>query len=253
MREVVHHFIYISRRRAGLVGVLHGWVGMQTASRHSPAPDPAPGQPSACNTVVPTQGARGGGGGGVGWPERPKTAQSAFSPSTAPWYSATTLANKTRLQASASGVAGSSPPTSATANPVATRAWSWSTGASTRPTWPTNRMSWHAKMRPCAPSWCAGTSASTVACWLATVSSRGSLQTSPTASTGRAAAATRPRRPRTPTRLITATTAAAAAPASTRAAAPLRPTSEQGPGPEGHEPQAMSPQLRLGQGPSCRS
>lgn len=55
MLEVVHHSIYISRHRAGLVGVLHGWVGMQTASRHSPAPDPAPGQLSACNTVVPTQ------------------------------------------------------------------------------------------------------------------------------------------------------------------------------------------------------
>lgn len=147
-----------------------------------------------------------------------------------------------RLQASASGVAGSSPRTSATENLVATRAWSWSTGASTRPTWLTNRMSWHVRMRPCAPSWCAGTSASTAACWPATESSRGFPQTSPTASTGRAAAVTRPRHLHTPTRRIrTATTAAAAALASTRAAAPLRPTSELGRRPKGHGPRVPGP------------
>lgn len=82
MLEVVHHFIYILRHRAGLVGVLHGWVGMQTAFRHSPASATAPGQLSACSTVVPTQAARGGDGGWAGWSERSKTAQSGCFPPT---------------------------------------------------------------------------------------------------------------------------------------------------------------------------
>lgn len=150
-------------------------------------------------------------------------------------------ADKVRLQAYASGVAGSSPHTSATGSLVATLAWSWSTGASTRPTWRMNQMSWRAKTRPCGLSWCAGTSASTVACWRATESSRGFPQTSPTASTGRAAAATPPRRHRIPTRHgRTATTAAAAALASTRVAAPPRPMSEQRQRSHGHDPRAIS-------------
>lgn len=77
--EAVHHSIHRLRHRAGLVGVLHGWVGMQTASRPSPASDPAPGPLPACNTVVPTQGARGGDGGRAGWSGRPKTAPSGSS------------------------------------------------------------------------------------------------------------------------------------------------------------------------------
>lgn len=87
--EVVHHFIYILLHRAGLVGVLHGWVDMQTASRHSLASDPAP-ELSACNTVVPTQPARGGNGGWIDWSERPTKAQSGHSPPLAgPQYSVT--------------------------------------------------------------------------------------------------------------------------------------------------------------------
>lgn len=41
LREVVHQLIYTLRHRACLVCVLHGWVGMQTASRCAPASDPA--------------------------------------------------------------------------------------------------------------------------------------------------------------------------------------------------------------------
>jgi hypothetical protein len=35
------HSTYSPRHRAGLLGVLHGWVGMQPASRHAPTSDPA--------------------------------------------------------------------------------------------------------------------------------------------------------------------------------------------------------------------
>jgi len=70
-------------------------------------------------------------------------------------------------------VGGKIPYTSPTGIPVGTRAWSWSTTASTRRILHTSRTVWPRKMQPCGPLWCAGTFLSMEACWPATASSRG--------------------------------------------------------------------------------
>lgn len=131
------------------------------------------------------------------------------------------MANVHFSQASASAADGHSPHTNVTASPRATLAWYWSTGASTRRIWPTSRTSWRGRTPPCVRSWCAEAFLSTMACWLATASSRGYRRMRPTGNTGRTAA-TRPRCPATHTR----TMGAAADLAIILLEAPPRPASE---------------------------